>query len=146
MISQHFCLAGVRLCLLFMLSGCAFAEPTLKEGPMWMTIGERRFAITLEDSESSRALARLLPLSLDMSELNANEKYASLPQRLPTRAVRPGTISNGDLMLYGTDTLVIFYRTFESTYSYTRIGRIDSSDELAEALGRSDVTIHFSAN
>ena len=113
---------------------------------MWMTIGAQRFVITLDDSEASRALAQLLPLTLNMSELNANEKYANLPQRLPTRAVRPGTIRNGDLMLYGTDTLVIFYQTFESTYSYTRIGRVDSPDELAEALGRGDVTIHFSVN
>lgn len=113
---------------------------------MWMTVGEHRFAITLDDSETSRALAQLLPLTLDMSELNANEKYASLPQRLPASAVRPGTIRNGDLMLYSTDTLVIFYRTFESTYSYTRIGRVDSPNELAEALGRVDVTIHFSVN
>jgi len=145
-VSQHFCLSGVRLCLLLILSECTFAETNLKEDRMWMTIGEQRFAINLDDSETSRALEQLLPLTLDMSELNANEKYASLPQRLPTRAVRPGTIRNGDLMLYGTDTLVIFYQTFESTYSYTRIGRIDSPDELAEALGRGDVTIHFSVN
>ena len=113
---------------------------------MWMTVGEQRFAITLDDSETSRALAQLLPFTLDMTELNANEKYASLPQRLPTHAVRPGTIRNGDLMLYGTDTLVIFYQTFESTYSYTRIGRVDSPNGLAEALGRGDVAIHFSVN
>ncbi len=113
---------------------------------MWMTIGAQRLVITLDDSEASRALAQLLPLTLNMSELNANEKYANLPQRLPTRAARLSTIRNGDLMLYGTDTLVIFYQTFESTYSYTRIGRVDSPDELAEALGRGDVTIHFSVN
>lgn len=113
---------------------------------MWMTVGEQRFTITLDDSETSRALAQRLPLTLDMTELNANEKYASLPQRLPTRAVRPGTIRNGDLMLYGADTLVIFYRTFESTYPYTRLGRVDSPNELAEALGRGNVTVHFSAN
>jgi hypothetical protein len=149
-LSQHLRLPGVQLCLLFMLSSCALAqaiaEPKLKEDRMWMTVGEQRFAVTLDDSEPSRAFARLLPLILDMTELNANEKYASLPQRLPTSAVTPGTIRNGDLMLYGTDTLVIFYRTFESTYSYTRLGNVDSPNELTEALGRDDVTIHFSAN
>lgn len=145
-LSQHICFSGVRLCLLFMLSGGAIAETTLKEDRMWMTVGEQRFAITLDDSETSRALAQRLPLTLDMSELNANEKYASLPQRLPTRAVSTGTIRNGDLMLYGADTLVIFYRTFESTYSYTRIGRVDSPQGLAEALGPGDVIIHFSVN
>lgn len=113
---------------------------------MWMTVGKQRFAITLDNSETSRALAQLLPLTLDMSELNGNEKYANLPQRMPAREIRPGTIRNGDLMLYGTDTLVIFYRTFESTYSYTRLGSVDNPNELAEALGRDDVIIQFSAN
>lgn len=142
--SHYFCLSCVRLYLLLMLSGCAFAQTTLKEDRMWMTLGEQRFAVTLDDSETARALAQLSPLTLNMSDLNANEKHASLPTRLPIRAVKPGTIRNGDLMLYGRDTLVIFYRTFESAYSYTRIGRVDSPNELAEALGRGDVTIHFS--
>lgn len=146
MISQHFCLAAVRLYLLLMLSDFACAAPEPKEERMWMTVGEQRFAITLDDSEPARALVRLLPLTLEMTELNANEKYATLPQRLPAHAVRPGTIRNGDLMLYGTDTLVIFYRTFESTYAYTRLGRVDSPDQLVEALGRSDVSVHFSVD
>lgn len=146
MISEHFCRASVRLFLLLMFSGCVIAAPKLKEERMWMTVGDKRFAITLDDNESTRALAQLLPLTLDMTELNANEKYASLPQRLPARAARPGTIHNGDLMLYGNETLVIFYQTFESTYAYTRLGRVDSPDQLVETLGKGNVSIHFSAD
>lgn len=146
MISEHFCRACVRLFLPLMLSGCVIAAPNPKEERMWMTVGDKRFAITLDDSESARALAQLLPLTLDMTELNANEKYASLPQRLPARAARPGTIRNGDLMLYGNNTLVIFYETFESTYAYTRLGRVDSSDQLVETLGKGNVSVHFSVD
>ena len=90
---------------------------------MWMTVGERRFAITLTDNAAARAFAAQLPLTLDMSELNGNEKHAELPKALPTNASRPGTIRNGDLMLYGSNTLVVFYLTFDSSYSYTRLGR-----------------------
>ncbi len=79
-----------------------------------------------------------------MTELNANEKYATLPQRLPTRAARPGTVRNRDLMLYGNDTLVIFYKTFESTYAYSRLGRVDNPDQLIETLGKGNVSVHFS--
>lgn len=146
MISEHFCRASVRLFLLLVLSGCVIAAPMPKEERMWMTVGDKRFAITLNDSESARALAQLLPLTLDMTELNTNEKYASLPQRLPARAARIGIIRNGDLMLYGNDTLVIFYETIESSYAYTRLGRVDSSDQLVESLGKGNVSVHFSVD
>src|SRR5436190_8210797 len=74
---------------------------------MWMIVGERRFAVTLTDNAAARAFAAQLPLTLDMSELNGNEKHADLPKPLPANASRPGTIRNGDLMLYGADTLVV---------------------------------------
>ena len=110
---------------------------------MWMTVGERRFAITLTRNAAARAFAAQLPLTLDMRELNGNEKHAELPKALPAKASRPGTIRNGDLMLYGTDTLVVFYSTFDSSYSYTRLGRVDDPAGLAEALGRRDARVSF---
>ncbi|BBP53163.1 hypothetical protein PHLH3_27890 [Pseudomonas sp. St386] len=56
---------------------------------MWMTVGEQRFAITLANNAAARALVALLPLTLDMSDLNRNEKYAALPKHyLPKRASR----------------------------------------------------------
>jgi hypothetical protein len=111
---------------------------------MWMTIGERRFSITLSDNDAARAFATQVPLTLDMSELNGNEKYAQLPKALPADASRPGTIRNGDLMLYGKDTVVIFYSTFQSSYSYTRLGHVDDAADLPQALGRRGVRVVFS--
>lgn len=113
---------------------------------MKMTVGERHFAITLADTEAARTFAAMLPLSIDMSELNGNEKYAELPKALPTNASRPGTIRNGDLMLYGSRTLVVFYLTFSSSYSYTRLGRVDDPAGLAQALGNGSVRIEFLTN
>lgn len=120
------------------------ASVKAEESRMWMTVGERRFAITLTDNETARALAAQLPLTLDMAELNGNEKHADLPKGLPANASRPGTIRNGDLMLYGADTLVVFYSTFDSAYSYTRLGRVDDPASLAQALGRRGVRVVFS--
>ena len=134
------------LILLFSLlvpaAGAAAAQP--EELRMWMTIGERRFAVTLTDNAAARAFAAQLPLTLDMSELNGNEKHAELPKPLPANASRPGTIRNGDLMLYGADTLVVFYLTFQSPYSYTRLGRVDDPSELPRALGPRGVRVVFS--
>ena len=63
-------------------------------------------AITLTDNAAARAVAGQLPLTLDISELN---EHAELPKALPATASRPGTIRDGDVMLYGSTTLVLFY-------------------------------------
>jgi len=60
-----------------------------EESRLWMTVGERRFAITLTHNATARAFDALLPLTLDMSELNGNEKHAHLPKALPENASRP---------------------------------------------------------
>jgi hypothetical protein len=128
------------LLVLLAVQGSASSQ----ESRIWMTVGERRFAVTLADNAAARAFAALLPLTLDMPDLNANEKHVRLPKALPANASVPGTLRNGDLMLYGTNTLVLFYLTFDSPYSYTRIGKVDEPDALAAALGRGDARVTFS--
>ena len=115
-----------------------------EESRMWMSIGERRFAITLTDTAAARTLTAQLPLTLELAELNGNEKHAELVKALPTNASRPGTIRAGDLMLYGANTLVVFYSTFDSSYSYTRLGRVDDPAGLPQALGQRGVRVVFS--
>lgn len=114
------------------------------ESRIWMTVHDRRFAITLADTEAARGFAAMLPLSIDMPDLNDNEKHADLPKSLPTDSVRPGTIRSGDLMLYGSRTLVAFYLSFPSPYSYTRLGRVDDPKDLAQVFGSETVRIVFS--
>ena len=109
----------------------------------WMAVGERRFEVALADTEAARAFVAQLPLTLDMPDLNGNEKHVKLPKPLPANATRPGTIRNGDLMLWGADTLVVFYLTFDSPYSYTRLGRIEDSAALPQVLGRGQVRVTF---
>ena len=111
---------------------------------MLMTIGGRRFTVLLADTEAAREFAARLPFTLKMSDLNRNEKHANLPKAMSTSATRPGVIRNGDLMLYGVNTLVVFYMTFNSPYSYTRIGHVSDPSGLAEAVGSEDVRIEFS--
>lgn len=130
-----------------LLSGCAagpdepFHEEEEAEMKMQLTAGEARFDVILEDSPTVRALAELLPLTVDMVELNGNEKYVDLPRSLPTDARRPGAIRAGDVMLFGSDCLVVFYDTFSSGYAYTPIGRIEDADGLADALGAGHVRV-----
>lgn len=129
------------LVVLLAVQGSASSQ----ESRIWMTVGERRFAITLADNPTARAFAAMLPLTLDMPDLNANEKHVRLPKALPANASVPGTLRNGDLMLYGTQTLVLFYLSFDSPYSYTRLGKVADPEALAAALGRGSARVTFSA-
>ena len=110
---------------------------------MRVTAGGKTFMATLADNATAEAFRALLPLTVDMTELNGNEKYYYLPTTLPTAASNPGTIHSGDIMLYGNSCVVLFYETFNTGYNYTRIGAIDDPAGLAQALGSGNVTVKF---
>ena len=101
------------------------------------------FTARLLDNRSSQALLTLLPLTISMIELNRNEKYYALLKDLPTQSQQVRTINNGDLMLYGSNTLVLFYESFNTPYSYTKLGYIEDVSELANTLGTGNIEVTF---
>ena len=104
-------------------------------------VGDKAFTATLLDNPTATAFKAMLPLTINMTELNGNEKYFRLSKNLPTNASNPGTINSGDLMLWGSNTLVVFYETFSTSYSYTRLGKIENPSGLKSALGTENVTV-----
>lgn len=106
-----------------------------------LSINGQVFALKLMNNSTVNELLSVLPDSFTMQDLNQNEKYFELPQNLPTQQQRVEEIQKGDVMLYGKNTLVIFYQSFNTNYSYTRIGRIGNSDKLADRLGADAVLV-----
>ena len=110
---------------------------------MRIEIGSSTFIATLYDNATATAFKGMLPMTVKMSELNGNEKYFDLSVNLPTNASNPGRIESGDLMIYGSNTLVLFYKTFPTSYSYTRLGRINDTTGLASAVGSGSVRVTY---
>ena len=108
-----------------------------------LTIGTKTFSATLADNSTTRALVSQFPLTLDMSELNGNEYYVYLDNSLPTAGKNPRTINAGDIKLYGSSCLVIFYKSFSTSYSYTDLGTISDTTGLLDALKKSGGKVTF---
>ena len=105
-----------------------------------LEVNGSRYSVRLADTDAAAELAGRLPLELEMEELNGNEKYAYLEAPLPSAEEAPGEIHAGDLMLYGDDCLVLFYRSFESGYRYTPLGSLEDPAGLEELLGSGSVS------
>lgn len=115
----------------------------MANGKIKIRIKSQTFTATLLDNNSAKAFKETLPLTINMTELNGNEKYYDLTNSLPTNSFNPGTIKSGDLMLYGSKTLVLFYQPFSTSYSYTKLGTIDDATGLATELGSGNITVTF---
>ncbi|WP_316752980.1 cyclophilin-like fold protein [Pedobacter gandavensis] len=108
-----------------------------------ITVGSSVFTASLYDNATANAFKAMMPLTINMSELNGNEKLYGFPNNLPSNASNPGSIQNGDIMLYGPGTLVLFYKSFSTSYSYSRIGKVDDTSGYAAALASGAVTVTF---
>lgn len=153
---KHTCIAVALM--VFFIGGTSFCSKDVKpiaeetetqnnnadmRNKLKITVGPKTFSATLLDNATATALKKLLPMTVEMTELNSNEKYFRLPSNLPANASNPETIQVGDLMLYGSNTLVLFYESFSTAYTYTKIGRIDDASGLAAALGEGNVKVSF---
>ena len=143
--------AGTCLCLLaaaaWLSAACSKNEgsPATERNMsgIKITIAGKNFNAVPADTPAAAEFLKRLPLTLRMNELNGNEKYVGLPEKLPADSACPGRIGSGELMLYGNSTLVLFYESFPTSYSYTRIGKITDAHGLKEAVGRDNITVTF---
>ena len=97
---------------------------------VYININNKKLGIDLDNNSTTSALIKLLPLELSMNDLNGNEKYVYLNESLPTNTYSPKHIEAGDVMLFGDNCLVIFYESFDTSYSYSKIGHINNLPSL----------------
>ena len=139
--------------IVFILTGCSLKTNSINKSnenkikdksskemdSVKVIIDNKEYKMNLEDNETTKSFIKILPKTWKMNELNGNEKYVYLSSPLPTSPNVPKIIEKGDIMLFGDDCLVIFYESFKTNYSYTKIGSIENLPDL----GNSSIEVKF---
>ena len=111
----------------------------IKVSEIKVTINEKEYKINLEDNKTVEEFLSVLPKEYTMNDLNNNEKYVYIDNSLTTNSYNPKHIEKGDVMIFGDNCLVIFYKSFDTSYSYTKIGHINDLKDI----GNNNVVVKF---
>lgn len=90
-------------------------------------IGDKTFTAKLEDNDTAKEFAQMLPISVEMRDYGGFEKVGSLGRTITSNDSQT-TTSAGDIVLYNSDQIVIFYGS--NSWSYTRLGHIDNFGDI----------------
>ena len=111
---------------------------------MKMYINDTEIPVMWESNPSVSALRNDLEagdIVVTMSMYSNNEQVGSLGKTYPSNDVQT-TTNNGDIVLYRSDQIVVFYGS--NSWAYTRLGKMDlSENEVVNLLSNGDVSIRL---
>ena len=125
----------------------SLAEETSGEGTdteMKMYINDTEIPVMWESNPSVSALRNDLEagdIVVSMSMYSNNEQVGPLGKTYPSNDVQT-TTNNGDIVLYSSDQIVVFYGS--NSWAYTRLGKMDlSENEVVNLLSNGDVSVRL---
>ncbi|MCQ2555116.1 MAG: hypothetical protein MJ171_05645 [Clostridia bacterium] len=105
-------------------------------------IGDREIPVVWEDNESVCALMEAVSeheITVKMSMYSNNEQVGPLGRSYVSSDVQM-TTHNGDIVLYNSSNIVVFYGS--NTWAYTKLGKMQlSENEVTELLAHGDVVV-----
>ena len=111
---------------------------------MKMYINDKEIPVTWENNPSVSALRSDLQegdIVVSMSMYSNNEQVGPLNKTYPSNDVQT-TTNNGDIVLYSSDQIVLFYGS--NSWAYTRLGKMDlSENEVVNLLSKGNVSIRL---
>ena len=119
----------------------ATTSETAKEKTMVLKIGETQVPVIWEENASVAELRELAAdgIRIDMSMYGGFEQVGPIGRSITSDDAQT-TTSSGDIVLYSSNQIVIFYGS--NSWSYTRLGKISLSEaEMTDLLSNGDVTI-----
>lgn len=121
------------------------ANPNLQAN-IHVSIDGRPLTVHWEDNQSVEQLIELLQqgtITIQTQQYGGFEQVGRLPQSITSQDVQM-TTQPGDIVLYASDSIVLFYGS--NTWAYTKLGHIQgiSDDELRTLLQKDQMMISLS--
>ena len=139
-ILNNYCMRFILTFMLFFINCNAFGDNMQN---IIITIKNKKYEAILYDNSTTKELIKKFPITITMSDLNGNEKYYNFSKSFSTSSENVANINKGDIMLFGDNCLVIFYKSFSTRYRYTKLGYIKNLEDLENSLGKGDINITF---
>ena len=110
------------------------------QSKIYITIDGRTLSATLADNIATKALVEKLAagsVTITMNNYGGFEKVGALPWSLPSADTQI-TTKPGDIMLYSSNNIVIFYG--QNSWAYTPLGVLETSNssEISSFVGNGD--------
>ena len=113
-----------------------------------ITVSGKTLSVKIEDNEATKALVAALreaSITYEAHDYGGFEKVGALGRSLPASDTQI-TTQAGDVVLYSSNQIVLFYGS--NTWSYTRIGKMqyESLDELKsfQKAGEGNISVTLS--
>ena len=117
------------------------------EAQYFIEINNNEFEFEFKDTEVANQIKSKLPFTVRMSNLNGNEVYYQFSGESFTKNEKSvNTINMGDIYLYQSNYLVLFYKTFSTSYSYTELGKLKDPTDLDTLIGANNVEVQWFKN
>ena len=116
------------------------------ENKINITVDGQTMSATLADNVATKALVEKLsdgPITITMNNYGGFEKVGALPWSLPSADTQI-TTRPGDIMLYNSNNIVIFYG--QNSWAYTPLGVLETSDssEISSFVGNGNKQVTIS--
>lgn len=123
------------ICVVLVLCGCENSRQTVQshqkknekeseQMELTLTVFNQDFIVQLENNDATHFLLENLPMTIVMEDLHSNEKYVYTDIHFPNQSESIEQIEAGDFMLFGDNCLVFFYKSFATSYHYTKLGKV----------------------
>jgi len=99
-------------------------------GQLVLQLENEKVPIIVSNTKIVNDMSVYIPFDVTFNELNGNEIYAELPFSIDASPERVKEVKAGDVMLFGSSTLVIFYETHRTDYQYTKIGKVSDISQI----------------